>query len=297
MKNYPAKILLFGEHTVNLGTSALALPLPAYSSRWVQLDLPKEEILKRQQRMPQLAEWLAEPHRQFPFEIDASGFQDALRKGWVLESNIPEGYGLGSSGSVVAAIVDRWGTVLPKDLPTLRQELAAIEAFFHGKSSGTDPLVSYLQQPVRISEGGVETIELPPLHNSGLFLLDTGIRRSATPLISAFLEAWKNPAFEEQCKAHLLPWVNEAIGKILSGDWTGLFDAFGRISCFQLEQTPWLIPEAFRPLWRALLNEQSAVLKVCGAGGGGFMLGMLRPGASLPEATKKWPVKFLEELV
>ncbi len=303
MKSYPAKILLFGEHTVNLGTSALAMPLQAYSSRWVQADLPKEEILKKQQQLPRLAGWLEEQRGNLPFEIDTAGFRKALAEGWVLESNIPEGYGLGSSGSVVAAIVDRWGSHLPKDLPILRQGLAAIEAFFHGKSSGTDPLVSLLQEPVRIYAEGVETTGLPPLHGSGLFILNTGVRRSATPLIRKFLDAWQEPGFEQRCRSELLPSVNAAIEQMLSGDWPGLFDSFRNISRFQLENTPWLIPGAFHPVWKQLLDSDAGALKVCGAGGGGFMLGMLKPGASLPqpvpiprEVTEKWQVKFLENL-
>lgn len=296
MKSYPAKILLFGEHTVNLGTPALAMPLAAFRSKWVQPNLPKEEILKKQRQLPRLAEWLAAEKEKLPFALDVAGFRNALDAGWVLESNVPEGYGLGSSGAVVAAIVDRWGAHLPKDLPTLRRGLALIEAFFHGKSSGTDPLVSFLGQPVRIAEADVSTIALPPLNDSGLFILDTGIARTATPLISRFLEAWNNPEFEKRCSAELLPSVNEAIGHMTCGAWARLFEAFRAISQFQLENTPWLIPEEFRPLWEELLHQQRAALKICGAGGGGFLLGMLRPGAPLPEATKKWPVKFLEEL-
>ncbi|MAT54714.1 MAG: hypothetical protein CMN32_09550 [Saprospirales bacterium] len=300
MKSYPAKVLLFGEHTVNLGTSALAMPLPAYSSRWQQAFLPKEETLKKQQQLPRLVDWLETQSAILPFSLDTGAFRKALSDGWVLDSNIPAGYGLGSSGSVVAAIVDRWGSRLPKDLNTLRKGLAAMEVFFHGKSSGTDPLVSFLQQPVRISEKGIETVSLPQLNDSGIFLLDTGIRRTATPLIRKFLKAWAEPAFQNLCKEFLLPSVNAAIEKMLAGDWQGLFEDFEQISRFQLRHTPWLIPDEFQPLWKSLLEGQCAALKICGAGGGGFMLGMVRPGASLPEplaapreATKKWPVEFL----
>ncbi len=297
MKSYPAKILLFGEHTVNLGTSALAMPLCTLSSRWEQVNLPKERMREQQRQLPQLAQWLAQQGENLPFKIDVSAFEDALRAGWVLASNIPEGYGLGSSGSVVAAIVDRWGTDLPESLPVLRQGLAAIEGFFHGKSSGTDPLVSFLQVPVRISPGGVATLPAPLLSHSGLFVLDTGMRRSATPLIRKFLAAWEDAAFEKKCRDFLLPSVNEAIEKMIHAEWSALFTAFERISHFQLRHTPWLIPQAIQPLWQRLLREQSGALKICGAGGGGFILGMLPPGAALPQATNKWPVKFLKELV
>ncbi|MFQ5445619.1 MAG: hypothetical protein ACE5FF_01690, partial [Saprospiraceae bacterium] len=59
MKTYPAKILLFGEHTVNLGSRALAMPLPLFSGRW-ELDLasgPKERR-RKQMQLPQFAGYL-----------------------------------------------------------------------------------------------------------------------------------------------------------------------------------------------------------------------------------------------
>lgn len=296
MKTYPSKILLFGEHTVNLGTNALAMPLPAYRSRWVPTHLPKEKLQHEQRQLPELAIWLERQAGSLPFELDIEQFRQALSQGWVLESNIPEGYGLGSSGAVVAAIVDRWGAGLPTNLAVLRTGLAAIEAFFHGKSSGIDPLVSFLGQPVCISAKNINTIKLPSLNNSGLFILDTGMRRSATPLIRRFLDAWSNPEFEKLCTMQLLPSVNEAIENTMNGNWTNLFASFERISHFQLQYTPWLIPSGFHAVWEQLLREQKAALKICGAGGGGFLLGMVCQGASLPEAVQKWPIKFLEEL-
>ena len=62
-----------------------------------------------------------------------------------IDSNIPIGYGLGSSGAVTACIYERYAVKTTKQ-ETTRTRLAQMESFFHGKSSGIDPWVSYSQQ-------------------------------------------------------------------------------------------------------------------------------------------------------
>jgi len=114
----------------------------------------------------------------------------------------------------------------------------------------------------------------PP--TSHLFLLDTGIERKATPLIAYFLKKWQNEDFRRQCQARLLPQVEAAIGAYLCGDWAALFDAVHRIGEFQFQHLDELIPAAFRGIWQAGLESDLFKLKVCGAGGGGFILGITR---------------------
>ena len=75
------------------------------------------------------------------------------------DSSIPQGYGVGSSGALVASIYDQYAadkiTVLENltrdKLLKLKQIFALMESFFHGKSSGLDPLNSYLSLPILIN--------------------------------------------------------------------------------------------------------------------------------------------------
>ena len=63
------------------------------------------------------------------------------------DSSIPQGYGIGSSGALVASIYDQYAldkiTVLEnltkEKLQHLKTVFAAMESFFHGKSSGLRP--------------------------------------------------------------------------------------------------------------------------------------------------------------
>jgi len=74
-----------------------------------------------------------------------------LNEGLAFESNIPIGFGLGSSGALSAGVYDSFCLAKANDnLELTKKHLAQIESYFHGSSSGTDPLVSFLQQGVYI---------------------------------------------------------------------------------------------------------------------------------------------------
>ncbi len=286
MQNYPAKLLLFGEHTVNLGSQALAVPLPLFSGKWAFVKhLNSSELAARQMQLPQLADYL--DHLQLRGELlaqlDVEAFRQALAEGLVFESNIPTGYGAGSSGALVAAVFDSWQLAVGPDLgrgqldpASLKKALAQMEAFFHGTSSGTDPLVCFLQKPVLLGGvAGAKIVELPASFSTHqIFLLDTGMPRQATPFIEYFLEKMRDETFDENCQEALLPAVDAAIAAFLAGNGQLVFEEIHRIGDFQLRNLAALIPEKFCPIWQQGLDGDLFKLKICGAGGGGFILGI-----------------------
>ncbi|MCC6723793.1 MAG: hypothetical protein IT258_04745 [Saprospiraceae bacterium] len=293
MTTFPAKLLLFGEHTVNLGSQALALPLPLFSGKWAYApQLSPSELAAQQQQLPQFADYLDELHKrgELPIKLDVKAFKKELSKGLVFESNIPIGYGAGSSGAIVAAVL-KFCTTEEKEFPVVefRKMLAKIESFFHGKSSGTDPLVCYLQKPVLLGgEEGALVVKLPskihfiaegeePQKGSyTIFLLDTGIQRSATPMIEYFLKQSKGMTLSSRIDFSLIPDVYDAILGFLNGNSAATYKYFGAIGLFQYKFLRGLIPVKYRKLWAASLEGDLFKLKVCGAGGGGFILGMTK---------------------
>mgnify|MGYP002072809278 CR=1 FL=1 len=292
MKTYPAKLLLFGEHTINTGSQALAVPLPLFSARWqFAPHLSKTELTSRQMQLPQFADYLdrLQKRGELLCQLDVMAFREALHKGLIFESDIPTGYGAGSSGALVAAVFGEWTKesidwtrgvehISPKKLLKLKKVLAQMEAFFHGTSSGTDPLVCFLQHPVLL--GGHEGLKLVRLTEvkpaATLFLLDTGMERKATPMIEYFLEKMRQEDFHARCRSELLPAVDHAIEAFLCGGAERLFEEMHRIGAFQLHFLEKLIPENFRPIWQQGLDGNLFKLKVCGAGGGGFLLGIAK---------------------
>lgn len=262
---YPAKVLLFGEHTVLRGSRGLAMPYPRFSLDWVTDQRPDR-------RLQQFATYL---HALPTDWLDTPRMIAELAQGLRLGGNIPTGYGLGSSGAVCAAVLDRYGLLLPKKPGTrdLRQLLVRMEGFFHGQSSGTDPLISYLKQPLLLHSGAdAGAINLPEGWQTGMFLVDTGVTREASPLIEKFLEAFDTRAVPNIEEGWIAP-VEMAITALLTGEREVLYTAFASISDFQLTHFPSFIPERFRALWD---GGERYRLKLCGAGGGGMLLGLAR---------------------
>lgn len=275
--SYPAKLLLFGEYTVLKGSRALSLPLPDFSGRWAPrtADTPSDP--------PVLKDWPDYLRREAPF-LDTEALLEFLQDHF-FQTNIPIGYGLGSSGALCAAVYDRFAREKSTALPQLQAELGGMEGFFHGSSSGLDPLTAYLDHPVLVTPEGCRRTDYDrekPLHGR-IFLFDTGRSRQTAPLVAYFLERCAEPAFEQVCREELAEAANRGIDAFLQRDSQALYAAWRQISSLQRLHFHRMIPEELRKIWQQGIAEQQFFLKLCGAGGGGFLLGWLPPQGKLPD--------------
>ncbi len=264
---YPSKILLFGEYTVINGGDALAIPFNEFGGQWRMGGTLEEQM--------RLREWCAYLKERFR-DFDSKKMQSALAQGMYFDSNIPTGYGLGSSGAVCAAVYDTFFLNKEENKERLKAVFAEMEGFFHGKSSGLDPLVCYLQKGILIGgKGRVQTIELPTLSkgNKQFFLLDTGMPRKTGPLVAYYLSKLEGEAFAQKIAQELLPANNSIIEKLMISDFKEVEACFQIISEFQLAYFEKMIPEGFHSIWRKGMLTDDYYLKLCGAGGGGFLLG------------------------
>ncbi len=277
MTHYASKILLFGEHTINRGSQALAIPFPLFGGAW-----RTSADRSRQQHLPQLLDYLQDlqEKNELLCDLDIKALRKKLSEGLYFESNIPVGYGLGSSGALCAAVYDTFCTHDKVErtenarFSELRKALAQIESFFHGTSSGTDPLICYLNQPVLLLPSGqVQTVKIPQESELTFFLLDTNIPRSTGPMVQYFLERCADPAFAEKVTTELVRHTNSAIAAFLQAEWEHLFEDVTEISRFQMEHLPGMTPDHFHAIWKKGLQGNLFRLKMCGAGGGGFILG------------------------
>lgn len=275
-KTYFSKLLLFGEHTVNLGSQALAMPLHEFSGMWATEGNPYD--------LEQFCQYLdkLKQQNQAILAIDTIAFAKKIGEGLCFDSTVPRGYGVGSSGVLCAAIYDVFGINKIKptflNLNILKNGFAQMESYFHGKSSGVDPLVCYLDEPLLITAQGITTVNLPTYLNKGnaIFLLDTTLPRKAEPLIQWFMQASQDADFQSLIKKELVESNNKAINAFLEGHWPKLMQAAHDISQFQYQHLSQLIPDSFHTVWRLGLDSSDFKLKICGAGGGGFILGMAR---------------------
>jgi mevalonate kinase len=187
---------------------------------------------------------------------------------------------VGSSGALTAAVFDRYCKSDSTEESKLKAVLAQIESFFHGSSSGIDPLVCQKREAI-VLEGSdhfypVVAPASVAWESGGLFLLDTGQSRETGPLVQRFLEWCQNPVFDHRLRSELLPANSDAIEAYLEEDVELLWSRMQAISRFQWKYFHEMIPESIKPYWYEGLDRAQFSLKLCGAGGGGFMLGATR---------------------
>ncbi len=177
------------------------------------------------------------------------------------DSSIPQGYGVGSSGALVAAIYDKYAedkiTVLENltrdKLIRLKNIFGAMESFFHGKSSGLDPLNSYLSLPILInSKDNIEPTGIPSQTENGkgaVFLLDSGIVGETAPMVQIFMENMKQEGFRKMIKDQFVKHTDACVDDFLKGDVSSLFSNIKKLSHVVLDHFKPMIPAQFHKLW------------------------------------------------
>ena len=285
-KIFYSKVLLFGEQIINKGAMGLAVPFEHFDGVMKFADGDADDIaIKSNKSLAGIANHIIH-HKQLGPLYDTNLFLDDLEKGLYFDSNIPQGYGLGSSGALVAAVYHRYRKNKKKNflLSELKHELAEIESFFHGKSSGLDPIVCYLHKAVLISQGEVaETFDMPKStkYSLKLFLINTHIERKTSPYVRLFLEKCEDAKFMKTVEKSLIPANNIAINAFLQKKHSELLKCVKIISQLQMDLMPEFIPPAFHEAWRAGQKHNEFYLKICGAGGGGFIIGLAKADADL----------------
>ena len=223
--------------------------------------------------------------KQRKINLDLVKFASDLDKGLYFDSSIPKGYGIGSSGALVAAIYDKYAfekiTVLEnltqEKLLRLKKIFSDMESFFHGKSSGLDPLNSYLSIPILInSKREIKVTGIPSQKSNGngaVFLMDSGKIGSTAPMVSIFMDKMKKDGFRKIINEKFIKHTNLCVDNFLKGDLKSLFDNTKKLSKIVLDNFKPMIPKEFHNVWQRGIENNSYFLKLCGSGGGGYILG------------------------
>ena len=259
---FNSKILLFGEYTVLVNGTALGIPFSKFKAQW-KFDGSRT----KDKSLLKFHNYLLST---FPKAFDAANFDNEILNGLRLEASIPTGKGLGSSAALTAAVYDRYFFDVSEDLNILQNTFSKMEAFFHGTSSGFDPLISYLNTAVQRSiNDGVQIIEKELKPNFYCYLFDSNIPRKAHQLIPIFNEKLMDSDFLE--KVEKLKALNDACIQGIF-DESEIFENIKAISELQFNYFKEMIPEAVIPYWKKGLETEEYFMKLCGAGGGGYFL-------------------------
>ncbi|MCS6968900.1 MAG: mevalonate kinase [Cytophagales bacterium] len=285
---FHSKILLFGEYSLILNSMGLALPYPLFEGRLVLKHIAESSrrIDQSNRELKAFCDYMKLRKRQqaLSFDFDINSMEFDVAQGLYFQSNIPQGFGVGSSGALTAALYERYvydkilhnGQPTNEEIVRLKKIFSEMESHFHGSSSGVDPLICYLNMPLLIrSKTQIEPVDLPPpaTTDGGIFLLNTGRPRKTEPLVNLFLEKMQHAEFADLCRYQLIPHNENCIRYFLTGQIEELFKELAQLSAFQLRYFTPMIPPLFRPIWQFGIESGLYYLKLCGAGGGGFILG------------------------
>ena len=286
---FHSKLLVFGEYSLLLQSRALTVPFRKYTatlrfpektekSGWEKGAESNHQLTLFHNFLTQLS-----PALHGEMKLDLKTFRKEIEKGLFLDSDIPEGFGLGSSGALVAAVYARYSSATrgesppaPEYLARLKSIFSAMESFFHGNSSGIDPLSAYLDRPLLQDEyGGIIPIQPTIRENdsTGFFIVNTGKARKTAPLVRVFNEKGKIPAFRQMMQKDYIPANNACIEATLQGSPQALFQNLEKLSSLQFSFFREMIPLGFEEIWEKGLEGKTFLLKLCGAGGGGLLLG------------------------
>ena len=279
-----SKILLFGEYGIIKDSKGLSIPYNFYNGALKKDENPNEEALKSNESLKRFTTYLKGLDKDLVV-FNSNRLQKDVDAGMYFDSSIPQGYGVGSSGALVAAIYDKYAsdkiTVLEnltrEKLLRLKSIFSEMESFFHGKSSGLDPLNSYLSLPILInSKDNIEATGIPSQKAEGkgaVFLLDSGIVGETAPMVSIFMESMKNEGFRSMLKDQFIKHTDACVDDFLKGDMKSLFKNTKQLSKVVLNNFKPMIPTQFHELWKKGLDTNEYYLKLCGSGGGGYILG------------------------
>lgn len=279
-----SKILLFGEYGIIKDSKGLSIPYNFYNGALKTTNTHTEESKESNAVLNQFHQHLNDIDPNLvAFNLDQ--MKKDIADGMYFDSSIPRGYGVGSSGALVAAIYDKYAlekvTVLEnltrEKLLQLKSIFSAMESFFHGKSSGLDPLNSYLSIPILISsKDHIEATGIPTQNTSGqgaVFLLDSGEVGETAPMVQIFMQKMKQEGFRTMLKTQFIKHTDACVDDFLKGDIKSLFQNTKKLSQIVLNHFKPMIPKKFHQLWASGIESNAYYLKLCGSGGGGYILG------------------------
>jgi len=184
---YYGKILLFGEYGIIEDSMGLSIPYSDYNGKFLISKESNPESRKSNRLLYSFYQNLVElkASNSLPCSLDLIAFEKDLKNNIYFDSSIPQGFGIGSSGAIVAATYDRYCNknkidsakdIHNESIIKLKSIFSKLESFYHGTSSGLDPLICYLNLPILIkSKTNLGTVGIPDSNNGkgAVFLLNT----------------------------------------------------------------------------------------------------------------------------
>ena len=272
-ERYYSKVILFGEYSMIFDATALMIPLTKFSAQWrFASSLSAPGVAASNASLQRFSDYLSALD-VISESLDIQRFNYDIAHHLYLDSNVPSGYGLGSSGTLVAAVYDAYAKQKTDDYLSLKNVFGKMESYFHGSSSGIDPLQCYLGKPFKITPKGVEQLSDDFLKKDiHICLIDTKIKSNTKPLVDHFKQQREDAVFLNRFQTEYVPCVSACINAMIDGDSDRFFNTLKQLTKGQLEFLRPMITDNTLDLFTADYDFHFGV-KISGSGGGGYVLG------------------------
>jgi len=298
-----AKILLFGEYGIIKDSKGLAIPYNSYQGALIISTDLSDKAKESNEKLRAFYLYLKGLNAA-EIDLRLDDLKNDIERSMYFDSSIPQGYGVGSSGALVAAIYDKYAndkiTVLENltrdKLMKLKTIFSKMESFFHGKSSGLDPLNSYLSIPILInSKDSLEATGIPSQREGkgAVFLLDSETIGETQPMVNIFMNKMKNEGFRNMIDQDFARYTDRCIDDFLDGNVQSLFGNVKSLSKVVLKHFKPMIPKSFHQLWQYGIESNDYYLKLCGSGGGGYILGFTEDYEQAKKSLKDYKLELV----
>ena len=137
-----------------------------------------------------------------------------------------------------------------------------------------------MQHPLLIKENQtIRPIDIPRYEltsEDAIFLINTGKAIKTAPLVDQFMKDCENPTFKDSILNVYIPVNNSCIQSLIDANIEKFTNDVQTLSEFQLNYFTKMIPSSLHEEWKEGLRSGKFTLKLCGSGGGGFILGFTR---------------------
>ena len=144
-----SKILLLGEYSIIKNSRGLTVPYRSYKGNLNTSSIVNKEIDSSHKKILEFVKYLKNLNQNL-VEFNWQKLDNDLKENLYFNSNIPQGYGLGSSGALIAAVYEKYAMskIIPNNYKTLKRNQArwALVAWRasapSGGARGAGPLVA-----------------------------------------------------------------------------------------------------------------------------------------------------------